>query len=323
MVFAIRVFFVVRSGSSTAFLGAIGIGVLGLFSTGVVVAEATLDAALGGVNFLHLVRNLCVTTAIWLVRVGIFAAYSRDESYRSRFSHRPAALGLGTLAITVPFLFQDFAPTTSNFVPENVQQLPVFIYASVYMGILALLAVSVLRACLHPQESRPVRVSSRVVAAGMGLIAVASVEEITYMAIMYIGEADSAIQHLLYVLFSPLFYGGVLLTSLGLGVPPAVKAWRWLQLWDRAALVILTATLGKAYWGLSYSDWLASIVRSTYATCPSRRLYEFVIRASDHKVSPSGRSTPLLAGRVLDAVQARFSSRVGSLETALQVKATQ
>ncbi|MET3810905.1 hypothetical protein [Arthrobacter sp. UYEF3] len=322
-VFAFRLYFVARWGSSTAFLGAIGIGVLGLFSTGVVVPEATLDAALGGVNFLHLVRNLCVTSAVWLIREGIFAAYSPDESFRSRFSHRPVAAGLGAVAITVPFLCQRFVPTSLSFVPENVEQLPVFIYAGVYMSILALLAVSVLRICLRPQESLPVRVSSRVVASGMALVAIASAEEIAYMTAMHIGAGNSSLHQVLYVLFSPLFYGGVLLTSLGLGVPPLVRVCRRLQLWDRAALVFLTVTLGRAYWGFSRSAWIAGIASSFFAKYPSIRLYEYVIRSSDHKIALSGQSTPLLAGRVLDAVQARFDGGVGSLESVLPVKAPQ
>jgi hypothetical protein len=133
----------------------------------------------------------------------------------------------------------------------------------------------------------------------------------------------SALQGTLYVLFAPLFYSGVLLTSLGLGIPPVVRVWRRLQLWDRAALVFLTATLGRAYWGLSRAAWLAAIVTSFYAKHPSIRLYEYVIRSSDHKVALSGRPTPLLAGRVLDAVQARFDGGVGSLESVLSVKAPQ
>lgn len=320
-VFVVRLYFVIRWGSSPAFLGAIGIGVLGLFLGGVIVPGAAIDAALGGVNVLHLIRNLSVTIAVWLIREGIFSAYCLDSNYRSRFSHRPTAIGLAALAITVPFLCQRFVPTAASFVPENVQQLPVFIYATVYMGILALLAISVVRTCLQPQLSLPVRVSSRVVAAGMGLVALASVEEIAYMTFMHIDVGGSSVQQVLYVLFSPLFYGGVLLTSLGLGIPPAVKAWRGLQLWDRAALSFLTATLGRTYWGLSYVAWLASIVSCFFAKCPSSRLYEYVIRISDHKVALSGRSTPKLAGRVLDAVQARFDGGVGSLESVLPVKA--
>lgn len=322
-VFVFRLYFVARWGSSTAFVGAIGIGVLGLFFTGVVVPEATIDAALGGVNFLHLVRNLCVTSAVWLVREGIFAAYSPDDKYRVRFSHRPFAAGLGAIAITVPFLFQQFVPTTLSYVPENVQQLPVFIYAGVYMSILALLAVSVLRTCLRPQESLPVRVSSRIVASGMALVSLASVEEIAYMTAMHINVGGSSLHQVLYFLFNPLFYGGVLLTSLGLGIPPVVRAWRRLQLWDRAALVFLTATLGRAFWSLSRAAWLVDIVTSFYARNPSVRLYEYVIRSSDHKVALSERSTPLLASRVLDAAQGRFDGCVGSVEAVLPVKVSQ
>jgi hypothetical protein len=321
IVFAVRLYFVARWGSSTAFLGAIGIGVLGLFLTGVVMPESSIDAALGGVNFLHLIRNLCVTSAVWLVREGIFAAYSPDVGYRSRFSHRPRAGGLAAAAITVPFLFQEFVRTSPKFVPENVQQLPVFVYACVYMSILALLAISVLRVCLRPQESLPVRLSSRVVAAGMGLVALASVEEIVYMSMMYTQVGSSALQGLFYTMFSPLFYGGVLLTSLGLGIPPAVKAGRRLQLWDRAALVFLTATLGRTYWSLSYAAWMTRTVGSFFSRGPSSRLYEYVIRSSDHKIALSERSTPILANHVLGAVQARFDGGVGSLESALPVKA--
>jgi hypothetical protein len=143
------------------------------------------------------------------------------------------------------------------------------------------------------------------------------------MIAMHTDVGGSALHHVLYVLFNPMFYGGVLLTSLGLGIPPVVKAWRRLQIWDRAALIFLTATLGRAYWGLSKPAWLAAIVTSFYARHPSVRLYEYVIRSSDHKIALSGRSTPMLAGHVLDAVQARFDGGVGSLESVLPVKAPQ
>ncbi|WP_461165371.1 hypothetical protein [Arthrobacter sp. R4-81] len=319
-VFAFRLYFVTRWGSSTAFLGAIGIGVLGLFLTGVVVPESSIDAALGGINFIHLVRNLCVTGAVWLVREGIFAAYSLDGSYRSRFSHRPLGFGLAAAAITIPFLFQRFVGSVSKYVPATVHQLPVLIYATVYMSILALLAMSVLRICLRPQASLPVRVSSRVVAVGMGLVALASIEEIAYMALMHTNLGGTALQELFYAMFSPLFYGGVLVTSLGLGIPPAVKAWRRLQLWDRAALVLLTATVGRAYWGLSYGAWMTSIAGSFFSKGPSARLYEYVIRSGDHKIAAE-HSTPKLAGHVIDAVQVRFDGGVGSLQSMLSVKA--
>jgi hypothetical protein len=85
-------------------------------------------------------------------------------------------------------------------------------------------------------------------------------------------------------------------------------------------LAFLTATLGRAYWSMSFVAWLVSIAGSFFAERPSSRLYEYVIRSSDHKVALSGRPTPMLAGRVLEAVQARFDGGIGSLESVLPVK---
>jgi hypothetical protein len=320
-VFVVRLCLVARGGSSTAFLGAIGIGVLGLFLTGVVVAESTIDAALGGVNFVHLIRNLCVTLAVWLIREGIFAAYSPDDSYRSRFSHRPTTFLLAAAAITIPFMLQRFVPSVSKFVPATVQQPPIFIYASIYMGILALLAVSTLRVCIQPQESLPVRVSSGVVATGMGLVALASVEEIAYMILMHFKLGSAGLHEFFYALFGPLFYGGVLVTSMGLFIPPMVQAWRRTQLGDRVALAFLATTVGKTYWGLSLMAWMATIMKDFCAKCPSARLYQYVIASSDHKYAHAARPTPKLVDRVLDLVQARFDGGVGSLESVLPVRA--
>lgn len=60
VVFAARLYLVARHNASTAFLAATGVGVVGLFCTGQVVPESTLDALIGGTNWLHLVRNLLV-----------------------------------------------------------------------------------------------------------------------------------------------------------------------------------------------------------------------------------------------------------------------
>ena len=96
------------------------------------------------------------------------------------------------------------------------------------------------------------------------------------MTARHFGMGSPALHQFLYVLFSPLFYGGVLLTSLGLGIPPIVKAWRRIQLRDRVALVFLTATLGRTYWGLSRAPWLVAIANSCFVRCPSVGLYEYV-----------------------------------------------
>lgn len=319
-VFAVRLYFVMRWHSSTAFLAATGVGVFGLFTTGVVVPETTIDAAIGGHNFLHLLRNLCVTVAVWLVREGIFSAYSEGDSYRRQLSHRPAAVGLIALAIAIPFTFQQFVPTTTEYLPENLNQPAVFIYAIVYMGLLGLLAMSVLKVCLRRQDSRPVRVSAAVVATGMSLIVLACTDEILFLSLEFV-SAGPELTNILYTLFSPLFYTGVLLTSLGLGIPPMVKGCRHLQLRDRIALLVLTLMLSRSYWHLSPATWLIRVRESFTTEDPSGRLYEFMIRASDHRIALTGKPTPWLAGRVLASVQSRFDGDPCSLYSELQTRA--
>jgi hypothetical protein len=320
-VLVVRLYFVVRWCSSTAFLAAIGVGVLGLFTTGVVVPEAAIDAALGGHNVLHLVRNLCVTAAVWLIRAGIFSAYSIDESYRKRLSHRPAALWVIAVAIAIPFALQQFVPTTAKYLPENLAQPAVFTYAVVYMGILGFLAASVLKVCLRRQESLPVRVSAAVVAAGMSLIVLACADEIMFLSLEFV-SAGSEFTSVLYVLFAPFFYTGVLLASLGLGIPPIVKAGRRLQLWNRIALLVLALMLSRTYWQLNHAAWMRKVGESFTTRDPSGRLYEFMIRASDDRVALKGKPTPWYVGRVLKAVQTRFDGDSCSLHAELQTKAT-
>jgi hypothetical protein len=320
-VFAVRLYFVFRWQSSNAFLAATGVGVLGLFLTGAVVPEPAIDAALGGHNILHLVRNLCVTAAVWLVREGVFSAYSADENYRKQLSHRPVALGIIATAIAIPFTLQQFVPFTTRYLPDNLHQPAVFTYAVMYMGILGFLAMSVLKVCLHRQESRPVRVSAAVVATGMGLIVLACADEILFLSLEFL-NAGSELTNILYVLFSPLFYAGVLLTSLGLGIPPIVKAGRQLQLWERTALLVLTLMLSRSYWQLSPTAWVRRMGESFSTGNPSGRLYEFMIRASDHRVALTGKPTPWFAGRVLTSVQSRFDGDPSSLQSELQTKVT-
>lgn len=319
-VFAVRLYFVMRWRSSTAFLAATGVGVVGLFTTGVVVPEATIDAAMGGHNVLHLVRNLCVTVAVWLVREGIFSAYSEGDGYRRQLSHRPAAVGFMALAIAIPFTFQRFVPTTSEYLPENLNQPAVFVYAVVYMGLLGLLAMSVLTVCLHRQDSRPVRVSAAVVATGMTLIVLACTDEILFLSLEFV-SAGHELTSILYMLFSPLFYTGVLLTSFGLGIPPMVKAGRHFQLPDRTALLVLTLMLSRSYWQFGPTTWLHKVGESFTTKDPSGRLYEFMIRASDHRIAPARKPTPWLADRVLTSVQSRFDGDPCSLHSELQTKA--
>lgn len=305
LAFGSRLFFVIRFGSSTSFLAAMGIGLLGLFSTGVVVPEATLDGLLGGHNVLHLLRNLAVTYAVWLIREGVMKAFG-DEAERAKFIYRRRFLAIITVLIVTPFLVQRFVPTTDRFVPENVDQLPVLIYATVYMAALGFLAASVVRTCLKPQASRAVRISARGVAIGMALMTMACIDEIAYMQLEALHAGPAVVRSVLYSAFSPLLYGGVLIVSLSLALPLLIRVIRALDLLNRFTLLVLECSPLMVN-DVAQPDKLTRRVEKVWThKDPSLAVYEHIIRESDRRVSGSDRALPLLTQRTLESAESRF-----------------
>lgn len=280
VVFAARLYLVARHNASTAFLGATGVGVAGLFCTGQIVPESTLDALIGGVNWLHLVRNFLVTAAVWLVREGVVSALSTEPETKFRATRTPLFLAALLLAIAIPFTLQSFVPTTDAFIPETVHQPAVYIYATVYMSVLGGLGLSVLRVSVGPRDSRTVRASATVVGIGMGLMVLGCIDEIMYMSLRFSGLQGS-LADVTYLLFTPLFYSGILLTSLGLGIPPMVRLWRRLALLDRFWILVLhcrfpaVRSIGKPLEGR------LSFATDVLGPRPAERLYTLVIAIGD------------------------------------------
>lgn len=305
LAFLSRLYFVIRFGSSTAFLAAMGIGLVGLFSTGVLVSELVLDGFLGGHNVLHLLRNLAVTFAVWLIRDGVVHAFG-DESDRAKFSYSRKLLVLVTVAIVIPFLFQRFVPTTEQYVPENIDQLPVLIYATVYMSALGFFAASVVKTCLAPQVSKAVRISARGVAIGMALMATACVDEIAYMHLEALKAGSPALRSILYSAFPPLLYGGVLIVSLSLALPLLVRVLRALDLVNRLTLLVLELSPAMANSSTKPSRALPRARAAWTHPDPSSAVYEHIIRESDRRVSDNRRSLPPVTVRALHAAEDRF-----------------
>lgn len=319
-VFSVRLYFVIRLKSSTAFLGATTIGVVGLFCTGVVVPEQGLDGLLGGHNVLHLVRNLCVTSAVWLIRLGLYSAYSHKEQLRPGFTHRPSALVLALAAISTPFALQTFVPTTARFIPETVTQMPIYVYATIYMTTLGLLCLSAARICIHPQESRPVRASARVVGVGMCLLVASCAVEIGYMTLRFTAAGAADVQDVLYSLFSPLFYGGVVAVAVGLGIPPVVKAFRQLKVRSRASLVLLTLDSGRSLWPLDPGEWCRQMWASLICADPRVELYSYVVRSHDYRFIHGVLPGSWLTSRVITWVQSGIDSEMGPLGSDFEMK---
>lgn len=320
VVFAARLYLVARHNASTAFLGATGVGVVGLFCTGQIIPESTLDALIGGTNWLHLVRNLLVTVAVWLVREGVFSALSTEREARQRVTRRPSFLGALLLAIAIPFTFQSFVPTTDAFIPETVQQPAVYVYATVYMAILGGLGLSILRVSIGPRDSRTVRASATVVGIGMGLMVLGCIDEIIYMSLRFLGFQGS-LTDVTYLLFTPFFYSGILLTSLGLGIPPIVRLWRRLALVDRLWILVLhckfpavrsTGKAPEAHWSFA-ADVLGSR--------PAERLYTLVIAIGDLRAAGRQAAYSPPAERALVLAQRRLTNTFEPLGLELRKRA--
>lgn len=300
-VLVVRSYLALRGRGSTSFLGAIAAGVLGLFFMGAIVDDGVIDQALGGINLVHLIRNLLVTCAVWFVREGVFRAFAGSCRSRAKVSRHPAVLILALFTITVTFGLQDFMPTTNTYIPQAAHQPAVFIYATVYMAFLAYLALSVVRVCAEPQESRPVRVSARVMAAGMLLIAAASVDEILYMALRFTGM-QGALVEITYALFKTPFFLGIVLVSLGLAVPPVVRLWRRLSVRDRVAVLYMAMNTADSTAGTT----MVAGVRESLSPEPAARLYESVVRELDRRIQHPDRVPSAGAEAALRFAQGSF-----------------
>ncbi|MCT9626014.1 hypothetical protein HWD94_12900 [Pseudarthrobacter equi] len=320
VVFAARLYLVARHNASSAFLGATGVGVVGLFCTGQIVPESTLDALIGGTNWLHLVRNLLVTAAVWLVREGVFSALSTEPEARRRVARRPLFLAALLLAITIPFTLQSFVPTTDAFIPETVQQPAVYVYATVYMAVLGGLGLSVLRVSIGPRDSRTVRASATVVGIGMGLMVLGCVDEIIYMSLRFLGFQGS-ITDVTYMLFTPLFYSGILLTSLGLGIPPMVRLWRRLALVDRFWILVLHCRFPAVRSTAQASKTRLSVAADVLGPRPAERLYTLVIAIGDLRAAGRQAAYSPPAERALVLAQRRLTNTFEPLGLELRKRA--
>lgn len=316
VVFVARLYLVARHNASTAFLGATGVGVVGLFCTGQIVPESILDALIGGTNWLHLVRNLLVTAAVWLVREGVLSALSTEAETKQRVTRRPLFLAALLLTIVIPFTLQSFVPTTDAFIPETVHQLAVYTYATVYMAILGGLGLSVLRASIGPRDSRTVRASATVVGIGMGLMVLGCIDEIIYMSLRFAGFHGS-LAYVSYLLFTPFFYSGILLTSLGLGIPPIVRLWRRLALVERFWILVLHCKFPA----LKAQGERFAFVADVLGPRPAERLYTLVIAIGDLRAAGQQATYSPPAERTLVLAQRRLTNTFEPLGLELRKRA--
>lgn len=186
-----------------------------MFTRGTVVPLATLDTWLGGTNLLNLAQNLAAATSFWLVMQAVTSSNSTLRTLR----WRPLVLGL--TAFTIPFFFIDRGPTEEDFIVERSDQLALFLYASIYMAMVAVICAYLMLKIWSGRTA-----THWILVIGSGLVATASTIEIVYLAAMCFRWWSSDARTLVGHLFDPLFYGGVVLMATSVATWAIQRAWR-------------------------------------------------------------------------------------------------
>lgn len=190
-----------------------GVGSFALFARGYVVPLPILDGFVGGTNLINLIQNTCSTIAFWLV---MQAVVTRDK--RSPHGLRWWPLMVLVASFSVPFFFIDRGVTSRNFIVEELDQVAMWLYASIYMagvaGMCIRLAVGV--------RGRPGK-AYRLIVLGSGMVAIGSIIEVIFLTLGCFSLGTPELLQLTSGLFDPFFYGGVVLIAIGIATFAAAR----------------------------------------------------------------------------------------------------
>lgn len=206
------------------------------------VSSFTLDAFLGGHNWLTLVRDLLATTSFWYYRRAVSRATHRPligprRLHRWLLSHyrwaRRRVFGnvllfalMGSYAI--PFaLIENKGHTSSSFVLNRLDQPAMWLFASLYMGTLLLLSLDSLRMLSRPQEAtvKEGRLLT-LIALGFVLVIIACLLELGYLTTAFSGYGGEHFRVEYYYVAQWPFFAGLI--AIGLGI-----AWNAISVWAR------------------------------------------------------------------------------------------
>lgn len=202
LIFLARTPYVLRNPRGRAAWGATGVGALGLLTLGSVVPQPVLDGAMGGSNLINLVQNVCATVAFWLM-----LRASTDDLPERPVLARPVALLVVVVAFTVPFLLvEERGGTDFHFIVREIEQTPMWLYASVYMVGVGLIAATTLRRGVLQNP-----VALVVFRVGLALVVVASADEVASLTADHFGLFPAGVRDGLRLAFDPPFYLGIVL----------------------------------------------------------------------------------------------------------------
>lgn len=282
-------------------------GVLALLARGVVIPAPLLDAVLGGVNYLHLVRNLLVVAAVWCLRRAV-----ADEIFRSsktpgytRPRHRLAALFGLMAAVSILFTLTATGPTTETFIPQYAHLDAIWAYASTYMVGVALMAADVGR--LSRWRFRSYLGFFTV---GASIMCVSSIVELGYMWMIHFDQGTDWERQLSYWFFQIFFYVGIASIAIGLSVRPVDTTWS-VRLRIACAQLAAAVPLPKASSNLFARGWTVFWSKDLQS-----RAYDLLIQTRDFEIlneisfPPKTRALARLVERILTTAEAEIPKEI-------------
>ncbi|KRE28239.1 hypothetical protein [Agromyces sp. Soil535] len=199
-----------------------GVGALAMTTLGTVIPQSVIDSALGGSNAINLAQNLLATAAFWLVTQ---AAVSGGRTPTPAIPWWELILALSVIAI--PFFFITRDPDTSYyFLVEHIHQTPTWLYASMYMAVVALVSIRLFTGVRH-WATWP----RHLFRFGAVIVILACLDEIASLTLDHFDTPLPALRAVAFALFDPLFYGGVLIIVAGIASVTLKRWWREARLW--------------------------------------------------------------------------------------------
>ncbi|GAA4682246.1 hypothetical protein [Frondihabitans cladoniiphilus] len=203
---------------ATAF-GAVSIATYGVF----LATPAVMDGFLGSRNLLTLVRDSSAVAAMWFFHNAVAAQQHRPDRKLPLW-----ALLLAWAAFAVPFLLIPHPGLTSaDFVLDRLRYLPTWLFSTIYISIMGVLAASVL-ALLGFERS----IMTRLYKLGIFLMLVGSGLEAAYLFVAHFVPGTGSFARDFYNVAEGPFFGGILIGVLGIAWVLSVRTfWKYLARW--------------------------------------------------------------------------------------------
>lgn len=196
-----------RDRAARATWWASAVGFLALLCRGALGGADALDRLLGSHNWINLVQNLFVITALWLI-VAVIDGTIRNRPARFHLEILIPAL----LTIVIPFVYVDKGPGTGgrDFVIRTIGQTPMLMYALIYMGWLMGVACA-----LWIQMRRRFTIEYVLLRLGSGGVFMGALLYAIWAVLAYRGVGSEASRAPLYLAFTPLFFFGIIILVIG------------------------------------------------------------------------------------------------------------